>query len=57
VLTNETNMVIMAQELCRAMGIDIPALIQTIEDQGFNTASALPLNDRYSEMDIDDGHQ
>lgn len=56
-LTNETNMVIMAQELCRAMGIDIPALIQTIEDQGFNTASALPLNDRYSEMDIDDGHQ
>jgi hypothetical protein len=53
---NSNSMMIMAQELCRAMGIDVPSLIQTLQDQGFNSASSHPVSNTLSELDMDDEH-
>jgi hypothetical protein len=53
---NSTNMGIMAQELCRAMGIDVPSLLHTLQDQSFSMASPNPASSNLSEMDVDDDY-
>jgi hypothetical protein len=51
---NSNNMMIMAQELCRAMGIDVPSLLQTLQDDRINSVSPHPVSINLSEIDMDD---
>jgi hypothetical protein len=50
--TTSTNMVMMAQDLCRAMGIDVPSLIHTLQHDGFSMASPHLTSVNSSEMDM-----
>jgi hypothetical protein len=52
--TDSTNMMIMAQEMCRAMGIDVPSLLHSLQNEDFGMASPHPVSTDLSEMDIDD---
>jgi hypothetical protein len=47
------NMSIMAQDLCRALGIDITSLLNTPDDVEGNIASSDTVSDAPSDMDID----